>query len=334
MVLEEAGVVHCTGKPTGVTRGTKQYTNFELVAQSRDAATVDATWLSAIQCVAVERCGARGRRSARERADAHGRRSSETGAHQRGYGRGAAAWAQLRDSSGVWSWRPCFVAALVWMQRELWVGSKPSVDGATAGNVAASGDGTGAAPAARAQAPSAGAAPPAPQSATQLASPTAATSGSQPAAIGGAGVPSTASRSSPPGPTRSSARASRRSRPIIRSRWRWRRRNEALAAFIAECKQGGTTAAELETAEKKGFDTGLGVDPPARSGVEAAPLRRQFRADGLWHRRHLRLPGARPARPRFRPQIRPAGHPRRRRLRPRRRPSRSATRLIRAPAGW
>jgi leucyl-tRNA synthetase len=30
-----------------------------------------------------------------------------------------------------------------------------------------------------------------------------------------------------------------------------------IAAFIAECKQGGTTAAELETAEKKGFDTGL-----------------------------------------------------------------------------
>jgi leucyl-tRNA synthetase len=30
-----------------------------------------------------------------------------------------------------------------------------------------------------------------------------------------------------------------------------------IAAFIAECKRGGTTAAELETAEKKGFDTGL-----------------------------------------------------------------------------
>ena len=30
-----------------------------------------------------------------------------------------------------------------------------------------------------------------------------------------------------------------------------------IAAFIAECKQGGTTAAELETAQKKGFDTGL-----------------------------------------------------------------------------
>ncbi len=38
--------------------------------------------------------------------------------------------------------------------------------------------------------------------------------------------------------------------------------NAALAAFIAECKAGGTTAAELETAEKKGFDTGLKVIHP------------------------------------------------------------------------
>ena len=35
-----------------------------------------------------------------------------------------------------------------------------------------------------------------------------------------------------------------------------------LASFIAECKQGGTTAAELETAEKKGFNTGLSVEHP------------------------------------------------------------------------
>jgi leucyl-tRNA synthetase len=35
-----------------------------------------------------------------------------------------------------------------------------------------------------------------------------------------------------------------------------------LAAFIAECKRGGTTAAELETAEKLGFDTGLSVEHP------------------------------------------------------------------------
>src|SRR4051812_20249734 len=41
--------------------------------------------------------------------------------------------------------------------------------------------------------------------------------------------------------------------------------DEALAAFIAECKQGGTTAAELETAEKKGFDTGVRVVHPLDS---------------------------------------------------------------------
>ncbi|MGX7927430.1 leucine--tRNA ligase [Tsuneonella sp. HG094] len=35
-----------------------------------------------------------------------------------------------------------------------------------------------------------------------------------------------------------------------------------LAAFIAECKKGGTTAAEIETQEKKGFNTGLSVSHP------------------------------------------------------------------------
>jgi leucyl-tRNA synthetase len=38
--------------------------------------------------------------------------------------------------------------------------------------------------------------------------------------------------------------------------------NPDAAAFIAECKKGGTTAAELETAEKLGFDTGLKVVHP------------------------------------------------------------------------
>jgi len=35
-----------------------------------------------------------------------------------------------------------------------------------------------------------------------------------------------------------------------------------VAEFIAECKLGGTTAAEIETAEKRGFDTGIEVIHP------------------------------------------------------------------------
>ena len=38
--------------------------------------------------------------------------------------------------------------------------------------------------------------------------------------------------------------------------------NCEAANFIALCKQGGTTAAELETAEKLGFDTGIGARHP------------------------------------------------------------------------
>ena len=38
--------------------------------------------------------------------------------------------------------------------------------------------------------------------------------------------------------------------------------NPALQDFIAECKQTGTAAADIETAEKKGFDTGLSVIHP------------------------------------------------------------------------
>ncbi len=38
--------------------------------------------------------------------------------------------------------------------------------------------------------------------------------------------------------------------------------DEAAAAFIAECRAGGTSAAEIETADKKGFKTGLEVVHP------------------------------------------------------------------------
>src|SRR3546814_3947199 len=38
--------------------------------------------------------------------------------------------------------------------------------------------------------------------------------------------------------------------------------NCEAAGFIELCKRGGTTAAELETAEKLGFDTGIGAKHP------------------------------------------------------------------------
>ncbi|API60094.1 leucine--tRNA ligase [Tardibacter chloracetimidivorans] len=40
------------------------------------------------------------------------------------------------------------------------------------------------------------------------------------------------------------------------------RDNEALGGFIADCRATGTAAADIETAEKKGFDTGLSVVHP------------------------------------------------------------------------
>ena len=70
-----------------------------------------------------------------------------------------------------------------------------------------------------------------------------------------------------------------------------------LKAFIEECHRIGTSVAALETAEKKGFDTGLKVEHPFDSNWALACLRRQFRADGLWDGRDFRLPGTRPARP-------------------------------------
>lgn len=43
--------------------------------------------------------------------------------------------------------------------------------------------------------------------------------------------------------------------------------NPALQDFIVECQKGGTSAAELETAEKMGFDTGLTVPHPFIEGL-------------------------------------------------------------------
>jgi leucyl-tRNA synthetase len=46
------------------------------------------------------------------------------------------------------------------------------------------------------------------------------------------------------------------------------RKNEALAAFIEECRRIGTTEEALAKAEKKGFDTGLVAVHPFRPGVK------------------------------------------------------------------
>ena len=85
-------------------------------------------------------------------------------------------------------------------------------------------------------------------------------------------------------------------------------KNPKLAAFIAECKKMGTSQAAIDTAEKMGFDTGIKAIHPFDRELEAAGLCRQFHSDGLRHRRHLRLPGARPARPGLRQQIRSRQH--------------------------
>ena len=45
-------------------------------------------------------------------------------------------------------------------------------------------------------------------------------------------------------------------------------RDPAAAAFVAECRAGGTTAAEIETQEKKGFDTGLTATHPFDPAIQ------------------------------------------------------------------
>lgn len=44
--------------------------------------------------------------------------------------------------------------------------------------------------------------------------------------------------------------------------------NPAMKDFIVDCKKGGTSTVELETAEKKGFDTGIKVKHPFIEGKE------------------------------------------------------------------
>ena len=64
-------------------------------------------------------------------------------------------------------------------------------------------------------------------------------------------------KSSPRGRTPCSAPSSWRWRRIIRWRTAAAAKNPALAAFIDECRHRGTAQAEIDTAEKLGFDTGI-----------------------------------------------------------------------------
>ena len=85
------------------------------------------------------------------------------------------------------------------------------------------------------------------------------------------------------------------------------KKNKELAAFIEECRKIGTTEEALAQGREEGLRHRHRRRAPLQAGREAAGLRRQLHRHGLRHRRHLRLPGARPARPRFRPQVRASG---------------------------
>ena len=89
------------------------------------------------------------------------------------------------------------------------------------------------------------------------------------------------------------------------------RTNPALAAFIEECRRIGTAQEAIDKAEKLGFDTGIRAihpfDPTWTLPVYVANFILMEYGTG----RHLRLPGARPARPRLRQPLRPRQHARR-----------------------
>ena len=99
----------------------------------------------------------------------------------------------------------------------------------------------------------------------------------------------------------------RRRRPTIRWPSSWPTPTPRSPPSSPNAARAAPREAEIETAEKIGFDTGLTVAHPVRPGLDAAGLDRQLHPDGLRHGRDLRLPGPRPARPGLRPQVRPAG---------------------------
>jgi leucyl-tRNA synthetase len=83
--------------------------------------------------------------------------------------------------------------------------------------------------------------------------------------------------------------------------------NPALAAFIEECKKGGTTEAELALKDKEGLPTGLSVTHPL-TGESGAGVGGQLRAHGLRRRRRDGRAGARRTRLRLCAEVRPDDH--------------------------
>ena len=83
----------------------------------------------------------------------------------------------------------------------------------------------------------------------------------------------------------------------------------AAAAFIAECRSLGTSEAVIETAEKRGHDTGLRVRHPFLKDVTFPVWIANFVLMEYGTGAIFGCPGARSARPRLRPQIRPGRHP-------------------------
>ena len=84
-------------------------------------------------------------------------------------------------------------------------------------------------------------------------------------------------------------------------------KNPALAAFVADCRQLAVNEEAMQTAEKKGFDTGVVVRSSARARARDSAVRRQLCFGAIRQRRGLRLPRARPARFGIRPRARLAG---------------------------
>ena len=102
-----------------------------------------------------------------------------------------------------------------------------------------------------------------------------------------------------------------RSRPSIRSRSAPRRTTPTCRTSSTSASAPGVTEAELETMEKRGMPLGIDAIHPL-TGEQRAGLGRQFRADGLRHRRGDGRAWARPARLGVRAALRPAdppGHP-------------------------